>query len=663
MNPIISPFSLGKDISYDVLSWNLHGTEPMSRPQSEAQAGALTWDPFHATGRLQITHNPPWIKIEWIEQDILSDSHPVFAIKSLTAPQVASHRVDALRAHTVKQAYYYEYQAVSGEQAFCNAVQNYNMLRGQQTNLYKCFLPQAWTFSNNMGISAFIHPEGVYDEPRGGKLRRAIYPRLRKHLQFRNELKLFAEIHHSRIYSLNIYSNRFSSNFESINNLFIPATIDECYTVLNFSAGGIKNENGEWNTKGSWDRVLEIGKKELLIFAKMFNDDNEWQGTRLLSLHSKKLLSIADKLASQEYQIGNITSLFITEMWNETTAQKDGTIKRNVGFPESPNALVMAGSQIGVANPLLKTPRKICVKNSDFDTIDLTAISSNYFPRSNYSINCSHYEYNNRTPKLNNKDNYDSKYRIFCRKMIDPEGSRSLVAALIPPRIAHTHGITGIYIEDQHELLLVLACLCSLPIDYMLKATAKANFQSSTIRNIPYINPKSEYAYDLEERILKLNVVTCSYSEIWNNIVGKEWSKDQVYTDDFTRRRALVEIDVLVSMAFGITLDELLTMYQLQFHILKNQENNTWYDANGRIVFTNNRSLTNVGFSRSEWENGIKGAPTGKKFYRTIMDDTMPGGPVERTIEYVAPFDRCDREQDYETAWKFFEEKYGENGN
>ena len=60
MNPIISPFSLGKDISYDVLSWNLHGTEPMSRPQSEAKAGALTWDPFHATGRLQIKANTPY---------------------------------------------------------------------------------------------------------------------------------------------------------------------------------------------------------------------------------------------------------------------------------------------------------------------------------------------------------------------------------------------------------------------------------------------------------------------------------------------------------------------------------------------------------------------------------------------------------------------------
>ena len=59
MNSIISSFSLGKDISYDVLSWNLHGTETMSRPLSEARAGALTWDPFRATNRLQITNNPP----------------------------------------------------------------------------------------------------------------------------------------------------------------------------------------------------------------------------------------------------------------------------------------------------------------------------------------------------------------------------------------------------------------------------------------------------------------------------------------------------------------------------------------------------------------------------------------------------------------------------
>ena len=52
------------------------------------------------------------------------------------------------------------------------------------------------------------------------------------------------------------------------------------------------------------------------------------------------------------------------------------------------------------------------------------------------------------------------------------------------------------------------------------------------------------------------------------------------------------------------------------------------------------------------WEGGIKGAPAGKMVYRTITDDTQPGGPVQRTIEYVAPFDKCDQEKDNEVAWE-----------
>jgi hypothetical protein len=36
---------------------------------------------------------------------------------------------------------------------------------------------------------------------------------------------------------------------------------------------------------------------------------------------------------------------------------------------------------------------------------------------------------------------------------------------------------------------------------------------------------------------------------------------------------------------------------------------------------------------------------------KTFMDDTLPGGPVERTIEYVAPFSKKNREEDYRVAW------------
>ena len=45
---------------------------------------------------------------------------------------------------------------------------------------------------------------------------------------------------------------------------------------------------------------------------------------------------------------------------------------------------------------------------------------------------------------------------------------------------------------------------------------------------------------------------------------------------------------------------------------------------------------------------------------RTIIDDTLPGGPREHTITYQAPFDRCDRERDYEVAWAEFTRRFEE---
>ena len=43
------------------------------------------------------------------------------------------------------------------------------------------------------------------------------------------------------------------------------------------------------------------------------------------------------------------------------------------------------------------------------------------------------------------------------------------------------------------------------------------------------------------------------------------------------------------------------------------------------------------------------------EIHRTIIDDTTPDGPIERTIIYKAPFAKCDREKDYEIAWEYFE--------
>ena len=111
---------------------------------------------------------------------------------------------------------------------------------------------------------------------------------------------------------------------------------------------------------------------------------------------------------------------------------------------------------------------------------------------------------------------------------------------------------------------------------------------------------------------------------------------------------------MLVARILGMTLLELRTVYQVQFPILQQNERDTWYDQRGRIVFTNSKAVPGVGFSRPDWER-IRHLTSGT-VRRTIQDDTLPGGPRERVIEYLAPFDRCDREADYATAWKFFDE-------
>ena len=154
-----------------------------------------------------ILGNPPWVKVRWEEGGVLGDYNPLFVLRGHSANVMSALRGDTFERHAdVRSSWLTELEEAEATQAFLNSRQNYPLLAGQQTNLYKCFLPQAWMIgSSDGGVAGFLHPEGVFDDPKGGEFREELYQRLRAHFQFQNEKKLFSEVHHETLFSINVY--------------------------------------------------------------------------------------------------------------------------------------------------------------------------------------------------------------------------------------------------------------------------------------------------------------------------------------------------------------------------------------------------------------------------------------------------------------------------
>ena len=622
--------------------------------------------------------NPPWIKIGWNEGGLLGDYDPLLLWK-YTAAQLALKREDVIEKRCIRDEYFNEYVVFEGAQNFLNALQNYPALRGTQANLYKCFLPQAWYLGTEQGVTGFLHPEGAYDDPNGGRLREDIYQRLHYHFQFQNQLMLFP-IGHREKYSINIYNNTISSTFSHISNLFHPRTIDTSFNHNGIGpCDGIKNDKDQWNLNGHSDRIVSVDAEALTLFARLYDEKGTpaLQG-RLPAVHSRQVVEVLRKFAAQPKRLGNLEGeYFSTEMWHETNAEKDGTIKRSTQFANTSENWILSGPHFYVGKPFSKTPRHICTEKGHYDVLDLTVLPDEYLPRTNYIPACDAETYLKRTPKVSwgSKNSVIDYWRVVASRRIGSSGERTLQGSLSHKGTSHINTVFSIAFRETLKAVNVAATWMSLPFDFFIKTTGKADFRHDLAAQLPLLGP--EWRTQINLRTLQLNCLTTHYAELWEEcwdeaFKKERWTKDDSRLDnakfadlkpkwqrncalrtDYERRQALVEIDVLAAMALGLTLDELCTIYRIQFPVLRQNENDTWYDQNGRIVFTVSKGLPGVGFSRPEW-NDIKDMKSGT-VSRTIMDDTLPGGPRERTITYTAPFDRCDREADYTTAWAAFE--------
>src|SRR5690606_33839433 len=209
------------------------------------------------------------------------------------------------------------------------------------------------------GYLGLIHPEGVYDDPNGYALRKEIYQRLKFHFQFQNAFNLFAEVAHREKYGIHIYSGKQSDvGFYSINNLFHPATIDGCFinreTTELVEGLKVKDENSQsfvWNVKSHPSRKVWINEEVLKILAQTFENTTDWQGTKLVGIHSSIMLNILDKIGNSSSTVSTVEYIH-SECWHETNAQNDNIIIRKTDFPEIDKyEVIYSGPNISIGNP------------------------------------------------------------------------------------------------------------------------------------------------------------------------------------------------------------------------------------------------------------------------------------------------------------------------
>ncbi|PQA84448.1 N-6 DNA methylase [Limnohabitans sp. TS-CS-82] len=485
-----------------------------------------------------ILGNPPWLKVEWNESGILGERNPVFAIRKTSASGLAKLRVEAFEQFKdLQSAWTDELQEAEGTQNFLNAVQNYPLLQGMKANLYKCFMPLAWQISSTKGVTGLLHPEGPYDDPKGGSLREAVYERLRRHFQFVNELALFPEVHHLTKYSINIYGPKQGQPaFDQLANLFSPATVDACYVHEGQGeVGGYKNECGQWNTLGHRDRIVKVDETALATFAKLYDEPSTLsRRARLPALHAGQLSSVLVKLAAYPKRLADLDESIqsVDIVWNETEAQKTGELKRRDDINEFPSEnwkLIWSGPHFHVGMPFNKTARKRSKSNSDYDPLVLEDLPTQYWPRSNYSPLLSTEEHFARIPRLkwfdksipNLKSSICSDYQLIHRRRLAQAGERTLIACLAPPETSVVNTIVATAFQQRIDLANALVGTCSLVFDFFVKTTGRGDLYGEGLSRLPHIYFSSKGV----ARVLSLNCLSESYENFWREVFDASFAE------------------------------------------------------------------------------------------------------------------------------------------
>lgn len=629
-----------------------------------------------------ICGNPPWVKVTFKASNIISEQFPEITIRKTSAPEMKEKMQQYMSNTRLKQTYIEEETAIECTDIFVSSNSTYPLVCNLESNLYKCILENSFELISDEGVIGMLHPESVFTENNGQLLRQHIYHRLKYRFQYHNKFSIFEGPGADLIFGENIYGKYNETiSFNSISYLFNPNTIDGC--LVHTGDGecyGLKVDD-KWNTRPHKYRIVPYTYEVLKTVADTFEDSCNPEEVKFVSIFDNRIVDILKPISKLPKRVSNYNIAFYSGL-HQTGEVVKGTMKRDVKYADiNEYEIIYCGPQISVANPFAQTPRDNCQSKFDYDTLLLTELDKNYMPRTIYTRAIAKNDFIQKVRAFSYPDGscdyWIDYFKIAIREFINNTSDRSLASVILPPKVSHLYTLISVIFEKESDGLEFASLSSSLVMDFFLKTIGAQHLNRSRLENFPMgIGEKFKNA--LFVRILLLNCINVYYKYLWNkhyskdylkekwsqqderlkdfSTLSKEWNYDVPLRTFFERRMALVEIDVISAIAFGLTLGELEYIYNVQFPILKYNEEHTWYDKKGNIVYTNNKNYSDIGVNADDW-NRIRNMQEGESYLHTIEKSEIYRG---KQITFVAPFTRCDRIADYRTAWAHFEKIFNE---
>ncbi|WP_413752559.1 hypothetical protein NRF20_11840 [Streptomyces sp. R-74717] len=657
--------------------------------------------------------NPPWVRPDWNEGVVLAEFDPWFQLvekQSVTARR--EHKSAILENASYRMAYLRDLTATAGTAELLSSAVSYPLISGTRPDLYRAFMCRTWEHLAENGTVGLVHPDSHFSGDKEGRLREAAYTRLRVHGDFVNAGNRFfpPPVGRSSHFGVHVYGQAGEIGFDHLSWLFsvdaLRLSADDDGTAPD---PGVRFSDS-WDERPHRRRIVRVDEATLARWQKLTGDEAQpVRQARLLSPVSTAEAKAIEALADYSLRLAEYDPQ-ITSGYNEKIAKDDDLIDYNapddagvVRRPTDWSEVILKGPQIGLANPMFKQPsqgvgeilglnpmtladdalpeseyvyvakpevyRAVQDVWSDGRTLEQLKASEREVTR---ALNAAAGRIGVASADVTDEQveaellrrlrrPYTEFYRVAWRRQIAPDTERALYAALVPPGPAHIHMVHSLTAGNDRRTALVGAFWASLPVDYFVRTTGRGDLQVRGARSLPAPKEDHPLASSLLLRTLRLNCLTKTYADLWEELydptwpayepwacdwpdlqplhtVGPAWNRNTALRTERARRAALVEIDALVAVWLGVSAEALVAMYKSRFPIMQDFDAVTWFDANARKI-AGNRYTYGFGQTKEHYEHLLA-------FQKKERPEPPEG--------YTAPFYKADREKEMRAAHAYF---------